>query len=543
MPLSRHLISTHERRRPPDPRRVPRPEQRADAAARVRHLADQGRRRVRATSAALDAGYRHLDTAAGLRQRGRGRTARSPRAASRARTCSSPPSARPTARARALDTVRESLDRLQTDYVDLWLIHWPGEGSANADLWGEFVEAREAGLVRDIGVSNFDARAPRRGHQGDRSDTGGEPDRVEPAALRRGGRWPTTAPAASCSRATAPCAVAPSSTRRSSSIAERLGRTPAQVIIRWHLQHEIVVIPKSVDADRIRSNADVARLQPDRRRHGGPRRPRAAERTKSREAPTRSGCETAAMQLEQHLDGFREAVDAFAGVRDDGRARGRRTDHPGLGRTPPGRPPGPGPPLGDRAPARRAGRPGRGRAGGAGVRRPGRPGSATAPTGCSPRSRRRRTTSRPWSSSPTPRRRSGSGRGASATRPPSMPSTRCRRCSAATRARPTPGSTADVALDGIDELLTGFLPRPHSRLRADDPIDDRRAARGRRRSAGWSRSASSRRSRRAGSATRRPTWCCAAPRWRSTSPCGTAATRSATSGLDLWAEGARVTWA
>jgi 2,5-diketo-D-gluconate reductase A len=41
------------------------------------------------------------------------------------------------------------------------------------------------------------------------------------------------------------------------SIAERLGRTPAQVIIRWHLQHRVVAIPKSVQEDRIRSNADV----------------------------------------------------------------------------------------------------------------------------------------------------------------------------------------------------------------------------------------------------------------------------------------------
>jgi diketogulonate reductase-like aldo/keto reductase len=41
-------------------------------------------------------------------------------------------------------------------------------------------------------------------------------------------------------------------------VAARLGRTPAQVIVRWHLQHQIVVIPKSVNADRIRSNADVA---------------------------------------------------------------------------------------------------------------------------------------------------------------------------------------------------------------------------------------------------------------------------------------------
>jgi diketogulonate reductase-like aldo/keto reductase len=40
-------------------------------------------------------------------------------------------------------------------------------------------------------------------------------------------------------------------------IAEQHGRTPAQVIIRWHLQHRVVVIPKSAHADRIRSNAEV----------------------------------------------------------------------------------------------------------------------------------------------------------------------------------------------------------------------------------------------------------------------------------------------
>ena len=40
-------------------------------------------------------------------------------------------------------------------------------------------------------------------------------------------------------------------------IAEQHGRSPAQVIIRWHLQHQVVVIPKSANADRIRSNADV----------------------------------------------------------------------------------------------------------------------------------------------------------------------------------------------------------------------------------------------------------------------------------------------
>src|SRR4029078_12640324 len=59
---------------------------------------------------------------------------------------------------RELDTLRQSLDLLQTDHVDLWLIPWPGRGSTNVDLWRAFVEAGESGLAREIGVSNFDAK-------------------------------------------------------------------------------------------------------------------------------------------------------------------------------------------------------------------------------------------------------------------------------------------------------------------------------------------------------------------------------------------------
>src|SRR5918997_1205646 len=81
----------------------------------------KGKNAVRATSAALETGYRHLDTATIY-----GNEAEVGRAL------------------------------LQTDHVDLWLIHWPAQGSANADMWGAFVEAREASLARDIGVSNFD---------------------------------------------------------------------------------------------------------------------------------------------------------------------------------------------------------------------------------------------------------------------------------------------------------------------------------------------------------------------------------------------------
>ena len=146
---------------------------------------------------------------------------------------------------------------LGTDHVDLWLIHWPGGGSVNLDMWRRFVEAHESGMARAIGVSNFDLALVDEVTR----DTGVAPvvnqvewspllfdaktlaehrDRdivLEGYSALRGGTLdhPTIR-----------------------DIAQRAGRTPAQVVIRWHLQHDVVVIPKSVHSDRIRSNADVA---------------------------------------------------------------------------------------------------------------------------------------------------------------------------------------------------------------------------------------------------------------------------------------------
>src|SRR3954463_15073058 len=111
---------------------------------------------VRATSAALEAGYRHLDTATVYGNEGEVGRALAQSGVSRDEvflTTKCPPDRA----GRALDTLRESLDKLQTDRVDLWLIHWPGDGSTNRDLWAAFVEAQESGLAREIGVSNFDA--------------------------------------------------------------------------------------------------------------------------------------------------------------------------------------------------------------------------------------------------------------------------------------------------------------------------------------------------------------------------------------------------
>jgi diketogulonate reductase-like aldo/keto reductase len=124
-------------------------------------------------------------------------------------------------------------------------------------MWRRFVEARDSGLARDIGVSNFDAAL---------LDAVSESAGVVPAVNQI--EWSPLlydADVVAEHRERDVVLEGYSALRGGTlqhpaivEIAERIGRTPAQVIIRWHLQHGFVVIPKSVHAERIRSNYDVA---------------------------------------------------------------------------------------------------------------------------------------------------------------------------------------------------------------------------------------------------------------------------------------------
>jgi diketogulonate reductase-like aldo/keto reductase len=216
----------------------------------------KGNDAVRASSAALEAGYRHLDTATiygNEREVGRGLAESGVPRDDVFLTTKCPPDRA----GRALDTLRRSLDLLQTDHVDLWLIHWPGRGSTNVDMWRSFVEARESGLAREIGVSNIDAEL---------IDAVSTATDVVPAVNQI--EWSPLlydAGVVAAHRARDVVVEGYSALRGGTlehpaivAIAERIGRTPAQIIVRWHLQHQVVVIPKSVKAERIRSNADVA---------------------------------------------------------------------------------------------------------------------------------------------------------------------------------------------------------------------------------------------------------------------------------------------
>ena len=207
-----------------------------------------------ATLAALQAGYRHVDTATMYRNEAEvGRALRDsgvPRDEVFVTTKYNPRSGRA-----ELEVLAQSLDALGLSYVDLWLIHAPDD-SRNDAIWKSFVSAQEDGRARDIGVSNFSVR------QIDRvADSSG----VRPAANQIEWRPSLYDASLVAEHASRGVVVEGYSALRGGSlddpvvrrVAEEVGRTPAQVLVRWHVQHGIVVIPRSSKPARVRANADV----------------------------------------------------------------------------------------------------------------------------------------------------------------------------------------------------------------------------------------------------------------------------------------------
>jgi diketogulonate reductase-like aldo/keto reductase len=210
-------------------------------------------------TAALAAGYRHIDTAAAYRnEAGVGQALR---ASGLDRgdvfittKCFNDDHGYEQAR----HAFKASLDRLEMDYVDLYLIHWPVPAHDKyVDTWKAFVELQSEGLIRSIGVSNFQPAHLRRLVE----ETGVTPavNQVElhpyfqQTGLRRehddlGIVTESWSPLAQGKVLDDPAITA---------IAEAHGKTPGQVVIRWHLQLGNVVIPKSVTPERIEQNFDV----------------------------------------------------------------------------------------------------------------------------------------------------------------------------------------------------------------------------------------------------------------------------------------------
>ena len=158
-------------------------------------------------------------------------------------------------RANAATELQRSLERLGLDYVDLYLIHWPIPLFAGR-AWRHLAALQDQGLARTIGVSNYGRGRLKR------LVDGGSPPAVNqvqfnPFRFRRrlleycvehGIVFEAYSPLARGKGLENPVVT---------ELARRLERTPAQVLLRWAIQHRAVVIPKSSHADRIRSNAEI----------------------------------------------------------------------------------------------------------------------------------------------------------------------------------------------------------------------------------------------------------------------------------------------
>ncbi|MFI2299586.1 aldo/keto reductase [Actinacidiphila glaucinigra] len=151
-----------------------------------------------------------------------------------------------------------SLAKLGLDHVDLYLIHWPTPArDTYLDTWRAFEKIHAEGRARAIGVSNFQPAHLQRII--DNSDVVPAVNQVElHPQLQQAELRAFHARHGIATEAWSPLAQgAVLSDPVVTGIADRLGRTPAQVILRWHLQLGNVVIPKSVTPERIRQNIDV----------------------------------------------------------------------------------------------------------------------------------------------------------------------------------------------------------------------------------------------------------------------------------------------
>lgn len=160
-------------------------------------------------------------------------------------------------RADARRGIEESLEKLGLDRLDLYLIHWPSvikHGDEYIEAWDAMQEFKAEGLVTSIGVSNF--------HPEHLDRLNGETPVIDQVEIhptlpqdelraeldRRGIKVESWSPLGSGDDL---------GNESIAKVAESLGKSVAQVIIRWHLEKGLIVLPKSVTPSRIAENFDV----------------------------------------------------------------------------------------------------------------------------------------------------------------------------------------------------------------------------------------------------------------------------------------------
>ena len=149
-----------------------------------------------------------------------------------------------------------TLSALGTDYLDLWLVHWPPRGNTSVQVWREMLALRDQGLARAGGVSNYslpqiDELVGATGEAPAVNQIHWNPRRYD-AALLQGLRQRGVVV-----EGYSPLKDTDLNDPVLTEIAWAHSVTPAQVVLRWHLDHEIAVIPKSADPKRIVANLNL----------------------------------------------------------------------------------------------------------------------------------------------------------------------------------------------------------------------------------------------------------------------------------------------
>jgi len=220
-----------------------------------------------AVRAAFDAGYRHIDTAQMYRnEEGVGRAiAGSGLSRDEVFVTTKLNNDRHGAES-AVGALDESLSRLGLDHVDLYLIHWPlPHQDRFVDTWRGFERALADGRTRSIGVSNFqvahlDRLAAETSCVPAVNQIELHPRLSQPELRSYHDRHGIA------TEAWAPIGQGESLSEKAIvEVAQRYERTPAQVILRWHIQHGNIVFPKSSRPERMRENISVFDFELDER--------------------------------------------------------------------------------------------------------------------------------------------------------------------------------------------------------------------------------------------------------------------------------------
>ncbi|MBN1887296.1 MAG: aldo/keto reductase [Thermoflexales bacterium] len=217
---------------------------------------DDGQEVESAVRCALEVGYRSIDTAAIYgNERGVGKAIRESGIPREDIFLTTKVWNEELRRKRTLEAFEESLKRLETEYVDLYLIHWPVKGCYQ-EAWKAMGQIYQSGRAKAIGVSNFLVHhledILRDGLVPSVDQVEFHPFLVQPELLKfcqaHKIQLEAWSPLMQGRIMTEPAVQ---------KMAEKYRKTPAQIVLRWDLQHEVVTIPKSTHPKRIAENAQV----------------------------------------------------------------------------------------------------------------------------------------------------------------------------------------------------------------------------------------------------------------------------------------------